>query len=69
MGNFLAPPRAGRFYLKNNSLNGQGLGGAHALAVAKASDALAPPVYMESNNLFLPLVREFFGRGAGEPFF
>ena len=50
----------------NNSLYEQGLGGACELAIAQARFTLASPVYMQSNNLFLPLVREFFGRGAGE---
>ena len=37
----------------NNSLSAWGLGGAHALAIAKANLAFAPTVYLFANDLYL----------------
>ena len=46
--------------LLNNSLSGWGLGGAQPIAVAKASLALASPVYLQANDfIWLFLCKSF----------
>ena len=51
------------------SLSGWGFGGARPLAIAKASLVLAPPVHLQSNDLFFyPLLESFLEGVRGNLF-